>query len=369
MSRSLALLLVALLLLAVGLGGCPARDQPDNGNGDETADAPDDSATDASDDDDPAEQQEVVLTIQVEGEGTVSPEAGSHAYELLQEVEVQAVPGDGWEFSHWMQLAEGDADPSEAGESPATVVTMDASYTLTAVFAVTVADDPADPEPAVLTMAVNGDGSVSPGEGRHEYDPGSVITLEASPDPGWEFLRWEVPGRRDEASATTTITMDASYDVTAVFVAAKADAGPYGQGAHASETKSGNGVVSSYRLWNCHGLEGTWGWESTLVLAGFGEASGQTTFLMPPRPEQGPWQSAPFGCEFSGVFHVDDAVVTINVTYSNVVVEITVDDDTGEATMHWTCDILQVHTAVPPGYVHTTSSSDTASVPLLPGCR
>ncbi|WP_299682338.1 T9SS type A sorting domain-containing protein, partial [uncultured Tenacibaculum sp.] len=67
-----------------------------------------------------------------------------------------------------------------------------------------------------LTLnATNGSVTAAPDPGTGSYDDGSVVTLTATPDAGYEFTGWS-----GDASGTTnplTITMDADKTVTAMF--------------------------------------------------------------------------------------------------------------------------------------------------------
>lgn len=67
-----------------------------------------------------------VLSIDKEGEGDINPEVGTHAYEEGEEVTVNAVPGEGWEFKNW----KGDIEDKD----PEINITMDESKNVTAVF-------------------------------------------------------------------------------------------------------------------------------------------------------------------------------------------------------------------------------------------
>ena len=64
------------------------------------------------------------------------------------------------------------------------------------------------------------DGEVSgPGEGNFVYNEGTVVNLKAEADDGCYFVSWggNVTTVADTASATTTITMNGSYVIYAVF--------------------------------------------------------------------------------------------------------------------------------------------------------
>jgi len=73
------------------------------------------------------------------------------------------------------------------------------------------------PETYTLTMAVNGNGSITPPVGSHTYDAGSVVDISATADSGWRFDHWS-GNVADPSSSSTTVTMDSDKTVTAYFV-------------------------------------------------------------------------------------------------------------------------------------------------------
>jgi len=73
------------------------------------------------------------------------------------------------------------------------------------------------------TLIINSteDGSVTtPGEDTYTYDEGEVVDLVATPDAGYQFVNWtgDVGTIADVNAATTTITMNDDYSITANFV-------------------------------------------------------------------------------------------------------------------------------------------------------
>jgi alpha-tubulin suppressor-like RCC1 family protein len=73
-----------------------------------------------------------------------------------------------------------------------------------------------------LTITSTGGGSVTtPGEGTFTYDEGEMVNLVATPDAGYQFANWtgDVSTIADVDAATTTITMNGDYSITANFVA------------------------------------------------------------------------------------------------------------------------------------------------------
>ncbi|MFO1497163.1 MAG: InlB B-repeat-containing protein [Verrucomicrobiota bacterium] len=109
-----------------------------------------------------------------------------------------------------------------------TTVTMDASYTMTAVYVT--------PPPVVRTLTINSSNpntgvsiSVTPTDNNNagggpapfvrSYNHGKVVSLTAPATAGGNnFQKWQRNGTDYSTSANTTVTMDASYFMTAIYV-------------------------------------------------------------------------------------------------------------------------------------------------------
>ena len=78
------------------------------------------------------------------------------------------------------------------------------------------------PAPRNLTTSSTAGGNVTtPGEGVFSYDEGTVVGLVATPDASYRFVNWtgNVSTVADVYAATTTITMNGNYSITANFLA------------------------------------------------------------------------------------------------------------------------------------------------------
>ena len=146
------------------------------------------------------------LTVNYDGRGTTQPEMGTHTYEANELVEIVAHPAEGWEFDYWR------GDVMEEDENEAYVY-MDGDRQVTAVFA------PEDDEPDQyqLIMDQDGQGTVTPSLGVHNYDEYELVELAATPAEGWQFERWEGEVV-DPYSPETTLLMEEDREVKAVFV-------------------------------------------------------------------------------------------------------------------------------------------------------
>lgn len=149
-------------------------------------------------------EMEYNLGVTHEGNGSTTPD-GVTTWNCGDIVKLSAEADQCWRFDHW----EGDvASPSSA----MTTVTMDMSKRVCAIF---VCDCPS--EMVRLGLSVEGNGTTIPTPGVHEYPVDEVVQLTAIPDDCWEFDHW-VGEVASPSSAMTTVTMDESKRVRAVFV-------------------------------------------------------------------------------------------------------------------------------------------------------
>jgi hypothetical protein len=102
-----------------------------------------------------------------------------------------------------------------------------------------------DPESAYdLTITSTGGGSVTtPGEGTSTYEAGTVVDLVAIPAGGHYFARWsgDVGTIPDVTAASTTITINGDYTITATFEAGETPPLKY----NLTITSTGGGSVTT----------------------------------------------------------------------------------------------------------------------------
>ncbi len=145
------------------------------------------------------EEDERLLTIYVDGEGTTDPEPGTHAYIEGTEVILTAMPDEGHEFVEWTGDYEGTEDEI--------TIVMDDDKEVTAVFE--------EIQTYELTVGIEGEGVVEVEPEREEYEAGIEVTLTAVPDEGWYFVEWTSDAEGTEEDIT--IIMDDDKEVTAHF--------------------------------------------------------------------------------------------------------------------------------------------------------
>ena len=147
------------------------------------------------------------LTIASTGRGSVTtPGEGIFTYDEGTVVNLVASPVMGYRFVNWT----GDVGTIANVNAATTTVTMNGDYSITANF-VAIYD---------LTISSTGGGSVTtPGEGVFTYDAGTVVGLVAIPTSGYRFVNWtgNVSTVANVNSASTTITMNGNYSITANF--------------------------------------------------------------------------------------------------------------------------------------------------------
>ena len=193
----------------------------------------------------PASEEWVAFTIAVRpaprdlttsstaGGSVTTPGEGVFTYDEGTVVDLVAEAEEGCRFTVWT----GDVEEIVDVYAAETTITMNGDYSITANF-VAVYD---------LTIDSTGGGSVTePGEGVFSYDDGTVVDLVAEVDEGYRFDKWtgDVEDIADVYAATTNITMNGNYSITAEFVAIYDLTIDSTEGG--SVTEPGEGVFPSY---------------------------------------------------------------------------------------------------------------------------
>ncbi|MGB5924828.1 MAG: CFI-box-CTERM domain-containing protein [Dehalococcoidia bacterium] len=138
-----------------------------------------------------------------------APGEGTFAYCEAEVVNLVAEYEEGYRFVNWT----GDiATITDVGDAT-TDITMNGDYSITANFEEIPEFD--------LTISSTAGGSVTvPGVGTFTYDRGRGVNLVAEAEEGHQFVNWtgDVGTIADVNAATTTITMNGDYSITANFV-------------------------------------------------------------------------------------------------------------------------------------------------------
>jgi hypothetical protein len=144
------------------------------------------------------------------GGGSINPAVGQHSYAAGTVVPVIASAAGGFYFVNWT----GSVGSIPNINAASTTITMNGNYSITANFAVI------PPGQYSLTISSGAGGSVTtPGQGTFIYGPGTVVNLVATPAGAYEFVNWtgNVGTIANVTAASTSITMNNSYSITANF--------------------------------------------------------------------------------------------------------------------------------------------------------
>ncbi|MCP4529218.1 MAG: hypothetical protein GY833_25405, partial [Aestuariibacter sp.] len=133
------------------------------------------------------------------GSGVVTPTVGAHVYDQGTVVTLTATPDPGMHFGGWT----GDLLSADNPES----LVMDGDKVVTATFS------SVPPVTHTLSVQIVGSGTVDPDGGT--YISGTVLSLSATPDAGWQFVDWS--GGVVSVSNPVGVTMAGDVSVTATF--------------------------------------------------------------------------------------------------------------------------------------------------------
>jgi hypothetical protein len=153
----------------------------------------------------------VALTTSSTAGGSVTtPGEGAFLYDVGEVVNLVATPVTGYTFVDWT----GDVDTVANASAATTTITMDGNYSIVANFVTTVV------QYDLIISSTYGGSVIVPGEGTFAYDAGTVVDLVADANTGYMFTYWsgQVETIGNVNAATTTITMNGNYAITANFV-------------------------------------------------------------------------------------------------------------------------------------------------------
>ncbi len=162
------------------------------------------------------------LTVTTTAGGSVAaPGEGTLLYDEGTVVSLVAEADEGYHFVNWT----GDVGTVANVNAATTTVTMDGDYSVTANFMEYTANFGGwmlEEGICNLTTSSTAGGNVTtPGQGTFAYDEGTVVDLVATPGAGYRFVNWtgDVSTIGNVTGASTTITMNGDYSITADFVA------------------------------------------------------------------------------------------------------------------------------------------------------
>jgi hypothetical protein len=143
------------------------------------------------------------------GGSVTTPGEGTYSYNYGTVVNIVATPDTGYQFVNWTYTT---GAPIANTTAPSTNITMNAHYSIQANFEEITGYS--------LTISSTTGGNVTtPGEGTFIYDVDEVVNLVATPASGYQFDNWtgNVTAIANVNAASTTITMNGNYGITANF--------------------------------------------------------------------------------------------------------------------------------------------------------
>lgn len=148
-----------------------------------------------------AEINTYTLTVSSSDGGTINASGGT--YDENETVVILATPVEGYSFIGWSGSASGNNNPL--------TITMTEDLTITATFSRT---------KYLFGVNVVGEGTVTQeiineAKTEEEFNSGTVLRLNASPENGWLFYDWT--GASTETTQQIDITLNESKSVTATF--------------------------------------------------------------------------------------------------------------------------------------------------------
>lgn len=147
------------------------------------------------------------ITVTVTGNGQVSPNLNGQQLVVGSNYTVTATAGADSVFAGW--------SGSVSGSNPTLTFTMQPNFVLRANFSLVTSNPP--PQTSPLALTVSGNGRVTPNLNGQLLTVGSVYTVTAIPDAGYEFTSWS--GSIVGAGPTLTFVMQANMALRATFSA------------------------------------------------------------------------------------------------------------------------------------------------------
>ena len=186
-------ILLVMVALVVGMPGCEPA-----------------SCTGGQEPNPPGEPARFNLTMAANpvGGGTATDLTNASPYRAGTVVSIEAVAASGYRFDRWSAPTGTFANAT----APTTNFTMPAqAVTITANFIA---------QYKLAINSTNGGTVTSPGEGTFTYDAGTVVNLVAEAEESYHFAQWtgDVGTIANVSAASTTITMNGHYSITANFI-------------------------------------------------------------------------------------------------------------------------------------------------------
>lgn len=161
-----------------------------------------------------AAQVNVTIRLSPLDAGLTIPAQGGHSVNASQSYDLSVIANSGYVFKSWS---------SSSGATVASATAANTTFSATATAEI-VANFEANIEPVYLNIADYPDstvGSTVPAFGRHQYHLGDQIIINAIPDSGQQFSRWQAFGKaqiEDKWAAETTLVVGGQGKAVACFM-------------------------------------------------------------------------------------------------------------------------------------------------------
>ncbi len=150
----------------------------------------------------------LTTSVSASGGGTITaPATSPTTHNSGAVVTITAAPSPGYHFVNWT----GDVGTVADVNAASTTITMNGNYAITANFAINT---------YTLTYTAGTGGTITaPATSPTTHNSGAVVTITAAPNTGYHFVNWtgDVGTVADVNAASTTITMNGNYAITANF--------------------------------------------------------------------------------------------------------------------------------------------------------
>ena len=137
------------------------------------------------------------VSIEKIGFGTIT---GAGTYTYGQTCVLEETPDTGYNFSNW------SVDGHVVSVDSTYSFTVEDDVTVTALFEI---------ERMTVSTSVSGHGTTT---GAGTYDYGQTCTLTATPETGYDFVRWTIGGEEISTNPSYSFTVTEDVSITAVFI-------------------------------------------------------------------------------------------------------------------------------------------------------
>ena len=147
-------------------------------------------------------EPDYIVTLSVEGPGTINPAPGEYYFSEGQQMVLFATPDPGKVFLGWY---EGEMLLSD---HPIYGFGVMANRNIVARFG--------EPD-YIVTLSVDGPGTINPAPGEYYFSEGQQMALFATPDPGKAFLGWYEGGELLSKNTYYNLEVTANHNIVARF--------------------------------------------------------------------------------------------------------------------------------------------------------